>query len=730
MQEKSSSFDLTKYWLILKRRWLSGVAVYPPVFMLVFLALITRKPIYVAEGTLRFQKINTTSSLTGLGKEIGDLTPLAEKTNPLSTEAEVIRSHEVLETAINRLQLKNEKGKPLQPKEFLENLTVNEIQKTDILKISYKDIDPKIASRVVNTLLNVYLESNVSAHRAAASAASKFLEKQLPKAELIVRKLEAEVRDFKENNKVVELKDEASKTVEVITDLQKQISDRKSKLADVNARSKAIRERLGMSSQEAVITTSLSQSAGVQEIVKEIQQLESRLADRRTVLMDTHPEIMKLESKLQSLQAILQKRIKEVSGNTSFNVDNKLQLGQLKQDLSTELVRLESQYLGLNSELSTLRNTENAYRERLTNLPKLEQQQRELERKLQAAQSTYSLLLQRLQESRIAENQSIGNVRIISKAQTPETPALSSSSFYYVAGLVALVASLGTMYLLEARDKSIKTVDEAKELLGLTLLGVIPSLSKPKISLRSNQELESSIPKLVVRDTPRAPISEAYRMLRANLKFVSADKELKVIVVTSSVFQEGKSTVAANLALAMAQMERKVLLVDGDLHRPIQHQIWELPNKYGLSNVIVGQTEIMAAIEKVMDNLDVLTSGVVPPSPASLLDSKRMANLIESFASYYDFVIIDAPSLNAAADAAILGQMADGVLLVVRPGVVDSVNASVARELLEKSGQNVIGQVVNGVNPNNEPYSYYYFEQEYQPLETFLQHEAITKTIK
>ncbi|BDA68162.1 lipopolysaccharide biosynthesis protein [Calothrix sp. PCC 7716] len=730
MEEKSSSFDLTKYWLILKRRWLPGVAVYPPIFILVFLALMSKKPIYVAEGSLRFQKINTTSSLTGVGKEIGDLTPLAEKTNPLSTEAEVVRSHEVVETAINRLQLKNDEGNLLKPKEFIANLTVNEIQKTDILKISYKDINPKIASQVVNTLLAVYLESNVSAHKAAASAASKFLEKQLPKAEQLVRKLEVEMRDFKEKNQVVELKYEASKAVEVIADLQKQISDKKSNLANINALSKAIRQRLGMSSEQAVLMTSLSQSAGVQEIIKEIHQLESLLADRRTILMDTHPEIIKLSSKLQSLQAILQQRVQEVSGNIQVKLDSKLQMGQLQQDLSAELVRLESQRLGLASELFTLINSENSYRERIKNLPKLEQRQRELERKLQAAQSTYSLLLQRLQESKIAENQSIGNVRIISKAQEPEAPAVSSSNSYYVAGLVALIASFASMYLLEARDKSIKTVDEAKELLGLTLLGVIPSFSKPKISLRNNQEAESSIPKLVVRDNPRASISEAYRMLRANLNFVSADKELKVILVTSSVPQEGKSTVAANLALAMAQMERKVLLVDGDLHRPVQHQIWELPNKYGLSNVIVGQTEIMAAVEKVMDNLDILPSGVVPPSPASLLDSKRMASLIQSFASYYDFVIIDAPSLNVAADAAILGQMADGVLLVVRPGVVDSVNATVARELLEKSGQNLIGQVVNGVNPNNEPYSYYYFEHEYQPLEISYQNETVAKIAK
>jgi capsular exopolysaccharide synthesis family protein len=204
-------------------------------------------------------------------------------------------------------------------------------------------------------------------------------------------------------------------------------------------------------------------------------------------------------------------------------------------------------------------------------------------------------------------------------------------------------------------------------------------------------------------------------MLRANLNFMSADKELKVIVVTSSVPKEGKSTVAANLATAMAQMDRQVLLIDGDLHSPVQHKIWDLMNNQGLSNLIIKEEEITATIKKVMPNLDILTSGIVPPSPASLLDSQRMATLMANFSDKYDYVIVDTPALNVAADAVTLGQMADGVLLVVRPGIVDSVNATFARELLAKSGQNVLGQVVNGVIVKNEPHSYYYFQKEDYP---------------
>lgn len=726
-QESSLSFD--NYWQVLKRRWVPGLAVFFPIFLLSLLSSSLKRPTYIAEGKLLFQRTDVTSSLTGLGAEISKLESVGQDTtsSPLQTEAEIIRSVPVVQKTIKRLKLQDNDGNLLKYEEFLKNLTVSDIKKTDVLQVSYKDSEPEKAARVVNTLMSAYLEHNVSSRRKAARAAREFIEQQVPKAEAIVSKAEAELANFREKNNVFALQEEGSKSIESLRNLQSQMGDIKTKLADINARSQQIRQHLNANPQQALDITSLNQAGGVQDILREVQQVESQLASRRTVLTNTHPEIIALENKFNALKRLLQDRIRQTVGTNRQNIDEidgRLQVGDLKQQLAAELVNLESTSLGLNSQLAVLSELQTSYKQRLENLPKLEQQQRQLERKIEAAQSTYSLLLKKLQEARIAENQNIGNASEVSEALVPQEPVSSPLLNYLSASLLGMLVSLAMMYLLESQDKSIKTIEEAKELTGLTLLGVIPDFSKPKKSILSKQEVEAAYPTLMVRDAPRSPISEAFRMLRANLKFMSADKELKVIVVTSSVPQEGKSTVAANLATSMAQMERRVLLIDGDLHRPSQHHIWELPNSEGLSNVIVGQIEVMRAIKKGMDNLDVLTCGAVPPSPASLLDSKRMASLIDSFRSYYDYVIIDAPSLNLAADAATLGQMADGVLLVVRPGVVDSVNAAFACEMLEKSGQNVLGQVVNGVVQKNERHMNYYYKEEY-PEEKVTTVEAV-----
>lgn len=726
MESTQSAFVFDKYWQIIKRHWLSGLGIFFPVLIISLVILALRKPNYIAEGKLELRKINSISSLTGVGTEIGKLEPLVQDntSNPINTEAEIIRSVPIVQKTINKLKLKNDKGIPLKPTQFLKFFSVSNIQKTDILKLSYRDTNPKIAAEVVNVLMEIYLDHNIISRRSEATTARIFLEKQVPKAELIVSTLEATLRDFKQKNQIISLQEEATNAVEKTADLDKQIRDTQSNIADITAQFRSIQNQLAMTPKVAVAVNSISQSTGVQDILKEVQQLESQLAARRTVLQESHPEIINLKQKLEALNKILQQRKLQVTARSLTNINSHFQMGLLQQQLTAKLVELESTHLGLTSELYTLTKLQAIHRKRLNTLPKLEQQQRELERKLQAAQSTYSLLLQKLQESQIAENQNVGNAIKISDAEIPEEP--NSSGFMFIsATLVAIISTLVIVFIWEAKDKTIKTVDEAKQLLGLTLLGVIPAVGNLKNSIREHEELESYSERTIVKNFPRSPISEAYRMLRANLKFMGADKEIKVIVVTSSVPREGKTTVATNLAVAIAQMECKVLLIDGDLHRPVQHKIWDLTNTQGLSNLIVGQTAIKMAIKKVMENLDVLTSGVVPPSPASLLDSKRMAKLMEIFAANYDFVIVDAPSLNVAADAATLGQMADGVLLVVRPGVVDSVNAAFAKEVLEKSGQNVLGQVVNGVIPKNEPYSYYYFTKEDYPQEGVSQDKSM-----
>jgi capsular exopolysaccharide synthesis family protein len=497
-----------------------------------------------------------------------------------------------------------------------------------------------------------------------------------------------------------------------ISNLESQIAKAQVDLTNTTTRSAALRNQLGMNSQQATALSTLSQSRGVQKVLEDLQAVQSQLELERSRFLEDAPIIVNLKSKEAQLKALLQERITQVLGTQQQPGDGNLQIGDLQQNLIEEFVKSEVERLVLTNQLTALARVEAISKQRANVIPQLEQSQQDLEREVEAAQATYETLLKKLQEVRITEQQNVGNAQITQVALDPEKPLSPKKRLNFgLGGVVGILLAVVTALVLDARDTSIKTVREARELLGYTLLGIIPNFEKiDKVGSRS-KDREGATPKIPVKDTPRSLISETYRMLYANLKFLGSDKEVRVIAVTSAVPKEGKSTVCANLGLAIAQLGFKVLLVDADMYHPSQHKFWELSNTVGLSNIIVEQLELKTAIAKAMPNLYVLTSGVLPPNPLALLNSRRMASLIEDFSQSYDFVIIDTPPLSAAADARILSAMTDGMLMVVQPKLVDSASAIAAKELLDQSGQNVLGMVINGVNPENEPDSYFYAKE-------------------
>lgn len=212
----------------------------------------------------------------------------------------------------------------------------------------------------------------------------------------------------------------------------------------------------------------------------------------------------------------------------------------------------------------------------------------------------------------------------------------------------------------------------------------------------------------VIEKDPKSIPAENYRTLRTNLQYSSFDKEIKVIVVTSSEPGEGKSTTASNLAVSLSKDEKNVLLIDCDLRKPSQHKAFKLSNLKGLSDVVIGKETVASASHKHSGNLAILTSGKVPPNPSEMLGSKAMAQLLEDMKEKYDYIILDTPPVQAVSDAQILASKADGTLLVVRAektkkdAVVNSLN------LLKKVNANVLGTVLNAVN-NSKSASYYYY---------------------
>jgi capsular exopolysaccharide synthesis family protein len=706
--------DLQSYWLVLKRRWLIVTGVLAATLGLVGIATSLQRPSYSASGQVLVQS-NRVTSLTGVGEKIGTLESLRREGNPLDTQAVVVQSYPILQRVIDTLQLRDDRGRPMKPDDL--KIKVEPIVGTDILKISYNNSDPEMSSNVVNQVMKAYLDNNLRTNREEADKAGRFVESQLPRAEEELQKASEALRQFRTQNQIVDLERESAAAINSIALLQDQKNQAASQLADIATQERAIQNQVRMELDQAIDVASLSQAPGIQEALSQLQQVQTRLATERTRFKGSHPAISSLEDQEASLTSLLQARVGEALGaSVQFNPGS-LQVGDVKRRLVENYAQFQSQRFGLESRVRTLAALEADYRNRKTAIPTLEKQQSDLERRLDLAQKAYENLNVRLQDIQVAKNQQVGNARIIQNALVPSQPSSRMRLILLAAGgMIGLLLGIAAAFFIDAIDRSLKTVKEAEAQYGYTLLGLIPRFETSDTPTVLSPSADDISPRVIAMSSPRSMIHEAYQMLQANLKFMSLDRKVRTIVISSAVPHEGRSEVAANLAATIAQSGRRVLLVDADMRNPSQHHLWGIVNSVGLSNVVVDQNELRQAVKPITSNLSILTAGVMPPNPLAIIDSESMTAFLETVSGDYDYILFDSPPLAGTADAAVLGKMTDGVLMVVRPGVADSASVSAAKSLLARSETKVLGLVANGVNVRYEPDSYFYYTSPRDPF--------------
>ncbi|MGL5077655.1 MAG: polysaccharide biosynthesis tyrosine autokinase, partial [Waterburya sp.] len=296
-----------------------------------------------------------------------------------------------------------------------------------------------------------------------------------------------------------------------------------------------------------------------------------------------------------------------------------------------------------------------------------------------------------------------------------EDPVNPDGKIIVAAGaMMGALFGMALAFLLDLKDNTIKNTQEVENMFAYPLHGVVPNLNltgdSKQLQLPGNGT--ANLPEQVTTDASMIPLKEAYQNIQINLKLLDASSKTKAIAVTSSVPQEGKSSVSANLAVARAQCGQRILLVDADMRRPTQHHIWEIANQVGLSNVLKQEVKWEDAIQNVMPNLDIITSGSVPEHPVSLLDSPFMKTFLDHASQHYDQIVFDTPPIIGIADTKIIGNLVDGFLFVVRPGVVNYSSAAAARKTLETTGQKVLGVIVNAADmqkENSYHYNNYYY---------------------
>lgn len=325
-----------------------------------------------------------------------------------------------------------------------------------------------------------------------------------------------------------------------------------------------------------------------------------------------------------------------------------------------------------------------------------------LESNLQELTARYTELLSLTQEG------ATNTVQIVDPATEGTLVRTNTIISVITAAGIGFVLSASAAYLLEYLDDSVKTPEQIMK------LGELPTLAGIAYI---NSDDDS---KLITINEPRSPTSEAYRVLRTAIQFSVVDKKNSLLLLTSGVSGEGKSTTAANLAVVLAQAGHNVLLVDGDLRRPSQHTVFSLPNKRGVTSLLLklnvddSDSEVRNLVEDTVqptqiEGLQVMACGPIPPNPSELLGSTKMRRLLEVLDHQYDFVIVDSPPVLSVTDAAVLGALAGTTLIVVRANKSRKDQFKQVVERLKDVNAHMAGVVLNSLKAGSEGHNFYYY---------------------
>ena len=728
VEEDEENLDLRQLWTVVRHRLRLVVVVAVGVTAAVGLWTVLQKPRYES----RFNVLIEPPISKNQSEEQQLILGLGETTD-FDTQIQVLLSPSVLEPIAEQIarQYPDVSYESLVLGEA--PLTVEQLDDTKILQVTYEDEDPEKVEFVLDQVAQGYLAYSLAARQSEISRGIQYVKTQLPRLREKVNEHQAKLQTFRQKYNFLDPEQQAVELSEQLIDLEKQYFTTQVELNEARSLYGILQGQLGLNPEQAIAASYLSESPRYQNLLDQLQEVEVELAKQSAVFLDNSPTIETLEDKRQQLLPLLQQEAQGVLGSRfSDNVGNARSLSspsELRLGLNQKYVETANQLQVLQLRQAALGQATTSLKQQINQMPLLARQYTDLQRELTIATERLNRFLASEEDLNLeSAKEALPVWNIISSAKEPENPVFPNIPRTLSLGVVGgLLLGLGAAFLAERLDPVFHSSEELKENIKLPILGHIPiqkdlettekvvGVALPQLQI-GNRKLNFTTADSDDDPSKRyksSPFLEAFRSLNTNIRLLGTDSRSNCIVVSSSSPAEGKSTVSAHLAKAAADMGQRVLIVDADLRRPQVYQRLGLEhNSPGLSNVLADGLDVEEVIQRVpgRENLFVLTAGEQAPDPPRLLSSNRMQRVMEQLhnSPAYDLVIFDTPPLLGFADGRILAAFTSGVVLVVRMGKTDRSILKQTVEQLKDSHIPVLGVVANGVSRHSHSSSHYY----------------------
>ncbi|MGA1197087.1 MAG: GumC family protein, partial [Candidatus Latescibacterota bacterium] len=618
-----AQYDVTlrDYWRIIRKRKLYILFATVMLGLTSFATAYYSKPTpkYRAETKIQYERAQSAEEAYTFALSGSD---------DLATQQEVIRSYEVAE----RIAVKMDMLDPVKATEEQRFNAINSLRGqivtsveglTNIIAISITDGDKFRARELANTVAEVYQSYNHEMRNAKLVNARKFITTQRQRVNQKLQDAQEKLKQFQEETHIISI---SAATSQVLNDLRRA----KERQETLNTIHTSLTKLLAAGDQvQESDLTSFPPEEGGPRFVERLNKLQSLNQQRNQLLIkytERHPDVVTLDN------------IKRIT------------IGEMQAALKAQRDVLEKRVDLIKTEVDNLD-------ERFKQLPALGIQLEELYRNVEVQSKLLNQIEEQYQQSQIDESGEVSEVTILQPALLPRAPINPSTprTIAGVGALLGLIIGVVAAFIAETLDTSIGTIEDVEEYLEVPVVGIIPQMDIESMQEAMETRLGGPVDiellerrlRLSTHFEPQSTLAESYRALRTNIQFANLEKGAKVICLTSSSHQEGKSTTSANLAVTLAQAGNRVLLVDGDLRRPTVNRIFGLEREPGLTDVILGNytwrevvrtvTDIMVGglgmddimMTAGMDNLNIITCGVLPPNPAEITDSRRMTEFLQ-----------------------------------------------------------------------------------------------------
>lgn len=611
------------------------------------------------------------------------------------------------------------------------------VQEADIVRISFESPLPEEAAYVVNLTMNTYSHLSTQQNRTMAMSALSFLRQEKDRIQEQLANSELALQIFMDNTQLIAVDPQTQGLIQSLSGMQTNKQEIDVRLVAVNSAIQEYEQQLneikpGLADQysEGLAPLLSNLQYALKEKETELIQLYINNPELRT--QPEQPQVKYLRNQITDIKSEIRLKASNlIEGNSDLYLSFlNTEVGGVANrviETSQKLIELKVQKAQYETQQNILQERIDSLNARFEELPGNIIQLARLQRDVKINEGLYLLVSNQFSEMSLWEKTQFGLGRLLDFAVIPEAPVKPDKQLWIMVGfLLGLISGTGFIFIRESLDNSIKSSDTLKEM-QVPFLGNVPDFSLMKDFSDTEKQLVNN--KLISNQLLTfldhiSPISEAYRRLRINVIYANPDKEYKVLMVTSSAKAEGKSTIASNLGVTFAEAGKKVLIIDMDLRRPALHKIFGENKSPGLVELLFRQHGFDEAIKQtVAPQVDLITAGQKTPEPASVLDSKRLQEIIDKLKDRYDHIILDTAPYGIISDSASLLRLVDGLILVTRFNVTTKRELQFTIDGLQHLNAEIVGTVLNAFDPKKSTdyytnYNYYkrayseYYEDE------------------